>query len=278
VISVPNAPWEHRSVIINDLQTSYLEAGSGEPLILLHGGEFGGSAELAWERVIAPLAQHRRVIAPDILGFGQSAKVVDFVDGRGRRLRHLAALCAALGVESADFVGNSMGGAMLLADAASADPVLPMRRLISVCGGGETLDNEHMTALIDYDATVDGMRKIVAALFHDPAYPADDEYVRRRHASSLLPGAWEAVASARFRRPGHRSSSSSELDHAAITLPVLLMEGQDDKLKPVGWSQRLAARLPDATAVVVAASGHCPQLEQPELFIPLLIDYPDERP
>ena len=45
------------------------------------------------------------------------------------------------------------------------------------------------------------MRAIVEALFHDPSYPADDAYVQRRYESSIAPGAWEAIAAARFRRP-----------------------------------------------------------------------------
>jgi pimeloyl-ACP methyl ester carboxylesterase len=261
--------------MVSGLVTSYLEAGEGEPLLLLHGGEFGGSAELAWERVIGPLSQTRRVIAPDILGFGGSAKVVDFVDGRGWRLRHLRDLCEALGVSGADFIGNSMGGAMLLADAASESPVLPVRRLVSVCGGGESLDNEHMAALMEYDASVDGMRKIVASLFHDPAFAADDAYVQRRYESSVLPGAWEAVASARFRRPGHKSSGLRDLAYERITVPVLLVEGREDKLKPAGWAGRLARRIPSAAAAVIEHSGHCPQIEQSGHFIRLVGDYLD---
>ncbi|RYE42359.1 MAG: alpha/beta fold hydrolase [Hyphomicrobiales bacterium] len=272
-----SSPWTQQIVTINGLRTNYLEAGRGEPVVLLHGGEFGGSAELAWERVIGPLAEHRRVIAPDILGFGQSAKTVDFVDGRGWRLRNLANLCDFLGIGHADFIGNSMGGAMLLADAASAKPVLPVRRLISVCGGGESEDNEHMAALMDYDATLEGMRRIVEALFADPAHPSDAEYVQRRYESSVLPGAWEAVASARFRRPGHRSSGASDLSYEAITVPVLLVEGEKDKLKPAGWAQRLAARIPTANTAIVPDAGHCPQIEQSEQFITFVHDYLDTK-
>ncbi len=270
--------WTQRSLNVNGLRTSYLEAGSGEPLVLLHGGEFGGSAELAWEPVIESLAQHRRVVAPDILGFGDSDKVVDFVDGRGWRLRHLAALCMELGIQDAEFVGNSMGGAMLIADAASPAPVLPMRVIVSVCGGGEILNNDHMAALMEYDATINGMRRIVTALFHDPSYAADEAYVRRRYESSILPGAWEAVAAARFRRPGHQSSGTSELDLTAIAVPTLIVEGQHDKLKPAGWAARLAAQLPTATAAVVPDAGHCPQLEQPADFVRILTDFLDGAP
>src|SRR5262249_7257163 len=72
-------------VEVDDLQTQYFEAGEGEPLVLLHGGEFGGGAEFCWENNIFELARHYRVIAPDLLGFGGTAKVHDFVDGKGRR-------------------------------------------------------------------------------------------------------------------------------------------------------------------------------------------------
>src|SRR5271156_6279365 len=79
-----------KTVLVDGLVTSYLEAGAGDPVVMLHGGEFGASAELGWERNIAELAAHHRVLAPDLLGFGQSAKVIDFVDGRGLRIRHVA--------------------------------------------------------------------------------------------------------------------------------------------------------------------------------------------
>src|SRR6201996_5452546 len=121
-------------MLVDGLTTSYLEAGEGDPVVLLHGGEFGGSAELGWERNIAALATRYRVLAPDMLGFGQSAKVVDFVDGRGMRIRHVARFCELLGIRSAHFVGNSMGAINLLTDATAQTPLLPVRSLSIVCG------------------------------------------------------------------------------------------------------------------------------------------------
>jgi 2-hydroxymuconate-semialdehyde hydrolase len=73
--------------------------------------------------------------------------------------------------------------------------------MIVICGGGEILRNRYSSALFEYDATFEAMRKIVEALFHDPSYPANDAYVQRRYESSIAPGAWEAIAAARFRRP-----------------------------------------------------------------------------
>ena len=118
------------------------------------------------------------------------------------RIRHIARFCEVLGVESAHFVGNSMGAINLFVDATSESPVLPARSMVTICGGGEIQRNEHSAALYDYDATLSGMRRIVEALFLDPSYPADDAYVQRRYESSIAPGAWEALAAARFRRPG----------------------------------------------------------------------------
>ena len=88
---------QRRTAVIDGLLTSYLEAGHGDPVVLLHGGEFGISAEIGWEATIPALAERYRVLAPDMLGFGQSAKVIDFNDGRGMRIRHIARFCAELG-------------------------------------------------------------------------------------------------------------------------------------------------------------------------------------
>src|SRR5271167_5045313 len=105
---------QRKELMVDGLLTSYLEAGNGDPVILLHGGEFGVSAEIGWEETIPALAERYRVLAPDMLGFGQSAKVVDFNDGRGMRIRHVARFCAELAIGSAHFIGNSMGAIMLL--------------------------------------------------------------------------------------------------------------------------------------------------------------------
>jgi len=267
------ADWQRRTEVVDGLETSWLEAGIGPPLVLLHGGEFGASAELGWERVIPALAERHRVIAPDVLGFGHSAKVVDFADGRGIRIRYVATLCAHLGIREAAFVGNSMGAVMLLVDQASERPRLPVSRMVVICGGGEILDNEHSAALYDYDGSFEAMRAIVRALFLDENVPADDAYVARRHESSLLPGAWEAVASARFRRPGHVSSGGGEPDYGRIAVPTLVVEGAGDKLKPAGWAAGIAARIPGAASAVVAGAGHCPQLERPEETVRLIVDH-----
>ncbi len=266
---------QRKSILVDGLVTSYLEAGQGDPVVLLHGGEFGVSAEIGWERNIEALAAHHRVFALDMLGFGGSAKVIDFNDGRGMRIRHIARFCDTVGVESAHFVGNSMGAINLFVDVTSESPVLPARSLVMICGGGEIQRNEHSAALYDYDATLSGMRRIVEALFHDKSYPADDAYVQRRYESSIAPGAWEALAAARFRRPGADPPAlpSSARPYERIAVPTLVVEGECDKLLPPGWAAEIAAQIPGGRSVVVPKAGHCPQIEQPSVVNHVLVDF-----
>jgi len=264
-----------KTVLVDGLVTAYLEAGEGDPLVMLHGGEFGASAELGWERNIAALAERHRVLAPDQLGFGKSAKVIDFVDGRGMRIRHVARFCEVLGIESAHFAGNSMGAINLLVDTTSEAPLLPVRSLAIICGGGQIQQNQHFEALQQYDATLPAMRRIVEALFYSPGYPADEDYVRRRYDSSVAPGAWEAVAAARFRRPDAAQSAAPSTARAydRIGVPTLVVEGGGDKLLPAGWGAEIAGQIEGARSVVVEDAGHCPQIEQFAVVNELLLDF-----
>lgn len=266
--------FESKFITVDNLETHYLEAGSGEPLVLLHGGEFGGSSVLGWERNIAELAKHYHVFAPDWLGYGQSAKVHDFVLGTRKLVLHLGRFCEVLGIENAAFVGNSFAGALLLGDAASDSPALSARRIVSMCGGGRINKNEHVDALFGYDGSIEAMQRLLAALFHDKEWYDNPEYLQRRHEISLEPGAWEAVASARFRRPtAPDRTPPAPANYEGIAIPTLIIEGEYDKLKPSGWGTEVAAPIPDARVVVIPDAGHCPQIEQPELFHDIVLEF-----
>jgi pimeloyl-ACP methyl ester carboxylesterase len=195
------------------------------------------------------------------------------------RIRHIARFCDAVGVSSAHFVGNSMGAVNLFVDATSQSPALQARSLVMICGGGEIQRNEHSAALYDYDATLSGMRRIVEALFHGPSYPANDAYVQRRYESSIAPGAWEALAAARFRRPGLEPPSlpSSARPYERITVPTLVVEGECDKLLPPGWAAEIARQIPSSRSFVVPKAGHCPQIEQPSVVNHVLVDFLAEQ-
>ena len=122
------------------------------------------------------------------------------------------------------------------------------------------------------------MRRIVEALFYDAGYPADDDYVRRRYESSIAPGAWEAVAAARFRRP--------ELGPAVDSVKCAGLRAHrrcrrwsskaaDDKLLPAGLGRRdRQADRRRRVRSVVDDAGHCPQIEQSSAVNELLLDFP----
>jgi 2-hydroxy-6-oxonona-2,4-dienedioate hydrolase len=102
-----------RHVTVDGLVTRYFEAGSGEPLVLVHGGEIGvigGAGALLWDRNIAGLAAHFRVIAVDRLGEGKTENPRREEDYTAEAvLRHLYEFLRALGLARAHLVGQSRG-------------------------------------------------------------------------------------------------------------------------------------------------------------------------
>lgn len=250
-------------VVAGGLRTHFLEAGEGDPVVLLHSGEFGGCAELSWERTIPALASRYRVIAPDWSGFGETEKVFSFDDMWGYRLRHIHAFLRVLGVERAHFIGNSMGGTLLL-QALAGNPDWPVRKAVIISGGGSIPDNEARETLNSYDGSLEHMRRIVGTIFVDPAFAANDEYVARRHDLSLKPGAWEATAAARLRAPwrvaGQRMPQPP--DYSGLKMPVLLITGALDPLRQPGFGATLQAQIPGSELFEVPGCGHCPHIER----------------
>lgn len=275
----PAPPTNHfkRFVNVDGIRTHYLEAGAGPPLILLHSGEFGACAELSWEYNIGALSRTHRVIAPDWLGFGETDKVKDFVSGHRRMLDHMVRFLEVLDVGEADFVANSMGATFLVRDAASPTPQLPVRRMVIASGGGFSPDNEHRQALLDYDCTIPSMRRVIEALFHDPLWWSDDAYVERRHRLSLVPGAWECAAAARFRSPVAPQRSDfgvvDETPYERVAVPVLIAVGTHDKLRLSGYGNGLVEQIPLSQLVEFERSGHCPHIEQAATFNARVTDF-----
>lgn len=268
---------ESRFVDVGLIRTHYLEAGEGPVVVLLHSGEFGGSAELCWEHNIPALAERFRVVAPDWIGFGETDKVYDFVSGSGRRMGHLVAFLAELGIEEADFVGASMGATALIREAASPDCRLHARRIVLASGGGFVPDNEWRRRILDYDGSPEAMRSILEANFNDPAWWEDEEYVRRRVESSLAPGAWEVISAARLKAPNVPARSNfgqpDTIPYENVTTPTLIFAGGEDKLREPGYHEGMLERMPDARAVVVPGAGHLLHIERADEFNRLTLDF-----
>jgi pimeloyl-ACP methyl ester carboxylesterase len=260
---------ESKFVDVDDARTHYFDGGSGSTVVLLHSGEFGSSAELSWEYSFAALSAAHRVVAPDWLGYGQTAKLHDFENSLERRIRHLVRFLEVVDVQRAHFVGNSMGATLLLRDAASPSPRLPASSIVAISGGGYVPDNEARQALLGYDGTLESMRRVLGALFPSSAWSTDDDYATRRHEESLRPGAWECAAAARFRSPAApvRSDYGAEdtTPYENIGVPVLLVTGGRDLLKNPGYGRELAPRIPNGELLEIDDAGHCSHIEQPQI-------------
>ena len=266
-----------RYVSVDGIRTHYLEAGDGRPVVLLHSGEFGGCAEISWEFVLPKLAERYHVLAPDWLGFGRTDKIHDFQQGQARRLTHLRRFVELMCVKDAYFVGNSMGGS-LFSRGLSADPDgWPIRALALVSAGGFSPDNEHRRVLLNYDCTREAMRAIVRAMFHGAHWPDDEAYVERRYQMSMLPGAWECTAAARFKNPQagerERFGQPDNTPYGNIKVPTLIVAGANDKLRMPGYANELAAKFRNAELHVLDNCGHCPNIERADDANRLLLDF-----
>lgn len=259
-------------IVVDGLDTHCLRAGEpGSPVVvLLHGGAHGESAETAWERNIKALAEHHQVIAPDWLGFGRSAKVVDFADRMGRMITHLGRLLDELGVTEADLIGLSMGGSALIRALCAGE--LPARRAVLVSAGGPPISGEARERLMAYDGSRESMREQIRLAFADPAWTLDDSFVARRQEIAALPGAYEAFASMAVRGLVP-PPPAPEPDYGRIAVPTLLIAGALDRLKPAGFAEETARRIPGAQLEIFAGCGHCPQLEDADRWNRTVLDF-----
>ena len=103
-----------RVVRVNGKDIFVADTGTGPPVVLLHGGGPGASGVSNYSRNIEPLAQHFRVIVPDMPGYGRSAKGVDGSDPFGYLADHIRGMLDVLGIDRAHLVGNSYGGSCAL--------------------------------------------------------------------------------------------------------------------------------------------------------------------
>jgi pimeloyl-ACP methyl ester carboxylesterase len=265
-------------VVVDGIRTHYLEDGEGRTDVLLHAGEFCGGAWMSWEHLITVLADHYHVVAPDWLGFGQTDKLHDFNGGQKRRMWHMTRFIQTMAIEEAAFVGNSMGGTLLLHVAASEQPAWPIAAMVVASGGGYVPFNEARRVLTDYDGSLESMRAIVRTMFYDSRFAADDAYVERRHRASLEPGAWEATAAARLKSPAvpprdEIFGQPDPLRYELVSVPTLLIAGADDPLREPGYVQPVHERIPCSRLEVFEHCGHVPQLEYPERFNRLTVEF-----
>jgi pimeloyl-ACP methyl ester carboxylesterase len=262
-----------RFVRVGPIRTHYLEAGSGEPLVLLHSAEFGGRAEFSWRYNIATLAEHFHVYAPDMVGFGYTDKVYDFGDPAGFRVRFVRDWMETLCIGSAHFMGNSFGGSLVLTVAAATPCPWNIRSIVTSAGGGYAPVNEARAVLNDYDGTREWMRRILQVLFWDERWWSEDQ-VEERWRASLEPGTWPATAAARLRVPGQpRAGAPERPDYGNVAVPTLITGGAEDLLREPGTWEALHRQIRGAELRIFSPARHCPHIEFADEFNRLAIDF-----
>eukprot|EP01037_Dinobryon_pediforme_P017788 gene17788-18007_t len=245
-------------------------AGPGVPLLLVHGSGPGVSAWANWRGVIPALAQRRRVIAPDMAGFGFTERVPGQVHDRAAWIAQILALLDALGLDAVDVVGNSFGGGIALAFAiAHPDRV---RRLVLMGSVGVSFPiTPGLDAVWGYQPSLAAMKRLLDIFAHDRTLVTDD-LAELRHRASIRPGVQESYA-AMFPAPRQRwvdALASDAAQIAALNHRALILHGRDDQVIPVAASERLHALLPGSDLHIFARCGHWTQIERGEEFCALV--------
>lgn len=260
--------YHHRTLFVGDIRTHFLEAGSGPELVLLHGGEYGASAEITWRHNLEYLAQSFHVIAPDMLGWGGTDKIYNFSEPAGYRIKHIKRLLEVLGITKAFFVGSSGGGGTILRASVMDPAPFEIRKMVTICGNASVFKTNFQADLENYTPSLENMKKIVALLYHDPKWHTD-ETINERYASSNIPGAWEALSAARLRSPVHQARSTTDefvKKLSQLPIPLLIMSCEHDPLNQRDWDVRFQKIVPGSSLHRFKNSAHEPQIEEVDEF------------
>jgi 2-hydroxymuconate-semialdehyde hydrolase len=272
-----NAPQQSpeigREILAAGYRTNLHDQGQGFPLLLIHGSGPGVTAWANWRGIIPQLAQTRRVIAPDMLGFGYSERPADAQYSQQRWVAHAIGVLDALGVERADIVGNSFGGGLALALAIRHPE--RVRRLVLMGSVGVSFP---LTAGLDaawgYTPSLANMRRLLD-LFAWDRNLVNDELAELRYQASIRPGFQESFA-AMFpppRQNGIDDLASREADIRALPHETLVIHGREDRIIPLEASLRLAGLIPNSQLHVFGHCGHWTQIEHAHRFARLVEDF-----
>ncbi len=260
---------------------SYRTAGRGPVLVLLHG--IAGTSA-TWEEVIPLLSARHTVIAPDLLGHGDSGKRHgDY--SLGAYANAVRDLLVALGQERATIVGQSLGGGVAMQFAYQFPEHCERMVLVSSGGLGREV---HLllraAALPGAEAVLpwlcvagkQSVGKVVHALGRiGLRASADLEETWRSFVSLAEPEARRAflhTVRGIIDLGGQRVSARDRL-YLAAGLPTLIVWGDHDPLIPVRHARDAHERIPGSRLEIFAGAGHFPHRDDPERFAEVLLDF-----
>jgi pimeloyl-ACP methyl ester carboxylesterase len=265
-----------RDARIDGSKVRYLDAGSGPPVLLVHGI---GCSWTHWAANLDDLTAHHRVIAVDLPGFGASdplapgSELVATADV-------LLALMDSIGVGRFAIVGHSLGGLISwlvtaqaperilrlgLVDAATVELTALQAGTIvrSFTLGGRWLANPGVARAI---LRRPRLRKVVLAnLFADHSGVTPELAVALLTPLTAAPGFNDALAAA--------ATANRLVKPEDVHTPTLIVWGTKDLIFSVAAARKLASRMPDATLLEIRGARHWPQLERPAQFNPALLEF-----
>ena len=265
-----------REISAAGYRTNLHDVGEGFPVMLIHGSGPGVTAWANWRLVMPELAMSRRVIAPDMLGFGYSERPADGQYSHQRWVAHAIGVMDALGLEQVDLVGNSFGGGLALA-LAIAYPQR-VRRLVLMGSVGVSFPiTEGLDAVWGYQPSPATMRGLLDIFAFDRSL-VNDELAELRYQASIRPGFQDSFA-AMFPAPRQRwveALCSPEEAIRALPHETLILHGREDKVIPLATSLRLAELIDRTQLHVFGRCGHWTQIEHADRFARLVNDFLNE--
>lgn len=260
---------DHRVQFIDvgQWRTRVLEAGSGPPLILMHGT--GGHLE-AYAHNVAELASEFRVIAYDYPGHGYTTHASTDLE-LPAYVEHLDLLLKGLNIDRAHLSGESLGGWVAVKFAAK----YPERvdRLILNTPGGTMSNPEVMSRIRELsqaaadDPTRTRVRARLEWLMADPA-SVSDELVDIRHGVYSREGFAKSMRCILCLQDEDIRARNliTDAELSGIGNPTMLIWTSDDPSGPVSAGREMAECMSDARFELIEGAGHWPQWEQPRIF------------
>ncbi len=273
---------ERVEVLLHGHRVMFTIAGQGPPVVLIHG--VAGRAS-QWDRTVEVLAENHAVIAPDLLGHGESAKPRgDY--SLGAHASGIRDLLVGLNIERASIVGHSLGGGIAMQFAYQ----FPERceRLVLVSSGGL---GEEVHPLLRA-ATLPGSEFVLPLLAHPRVIDMASVVPRALGRIGLRTGpdltemarGYQSLSNAEARSAfihtlrgvidptGQRINASDRL-YLASKMPSLIVWGDRDRIIPVQHAQPAHQGMPGSRLELFEGSGHFPHLDDPLRFARTLEDF-----
>jgi pimeloyl-ACP methyl ester carboxylesterase len=270
---------------VNGLKTHFIEAGEGEPLILIHGGGPGASGAHNWGKNIGALSRHFHVFAVDLIGYGLTDKPpIEY--SYQAKVDQLSNLIDALCLDQVHLCGNSMGCYVVVRYALDRPERVKKVLMVATAtvagamGLGKVSEQGNTVRVkVGDKPDHDTMRAWLEMLLFNKDR-ITDELVEGRVRLSRLPGAVEAQKSYRVFSARIRSEPSLQqwydISHRLpkVSFPVGLIWGKEDRFAPVELAFKLRDALPNLTGFyLVDNAGHQVQNDQPDKFNDLAIEF-----